>query len=157
MIVTVSATPMAIIATGPGQNVTIYNQQFVAPNGGMSPPYAAEYSSPDYTTEALHFGIEGIVSVLAEFDSDGNFRVLRIEKGLGYGLDEKALDAIRQWRFAPAYRSGRRAGVIANIDVEFRLPQTHATKQKILDLGWGESKDSFGKAACTSCHGPEAL
>jgi TonB family protein len=155
MFVTVSATPT--ITTAPWQNVTIHNQQFVAPNGGMLPPYAAEYSSPDYTAEALHLGIEGIVRVLAEFDSDGNFRILRIDKGLGYGLDEKALDAIRQWRFAPAYRSGRRTGVIANIDVEFRLPQTHATKGKILDLGSSMSKESAGKAACTLCHGAEAL
>jgi hypothetical protein len=43
-------------------------------------------------------------------------------KGLGYGLDEKALEALLQWRFAPAFRSGRRVGVIANIDVSFHLP-----------------------------------
>jgi hypothetical protein len=42
--------------------------------------------------------------------------------------------------------------------VEFRLPQTHATKQKALDLGWNEKrKEYIGKAACASCHGPEAL
>jgi TonB family protein len=118
-----SAAPIpAITVLEPIQNARIYRQEIVAPNGGMSPPRAIQFSAPGYTPEALASGIEGVVTFVAEFDRDGNFTVLHMAKGLGYGLDEKALEALLQWRFAPAFRSGRRVGVIANIDVSFHLP-----------------------------------
>src|SRR5258705_10924230 len=83
-----------------------------APNGGMVPPKVTYYESPKYTPAAIKNGIEGVVTVQAEFDIDGNFRVLRILNGLRYGLDETALAALSGWRFVPAYRSGRRVSVI---------------------------------------------
>lgn len=107
----------------PNQEAYILGQQQVAPNGGMSPPRAVQYSKPVYTEEALERGIEGVVTFLAEFDIDGNFKILRMEKGLGFGLNEAALDAILKWQFAPAYRSGRRVNVIARVDVPFSLPE----------------------------------
>ena len=123
---------LAVLITLPGavlasisietQNIRIYNEELVAPNGGMTRPRLIQYDTPDYTVEAISNGVEGTVSVLAEFDIDGNFKVLRILKGLGYGLDEQALEALSSYRFGPAYQSGRRVSVIATIDVEFKLP-----------------------------------
>jgi TonB family protein len=122
-VATASAAALpAITILEPVQNARIYRQELVAPNGGMSPPRAIQFSAPGYTPEALARRIEGVVTFVAEFDTDGNFTVLDMAKGLGYGLDEKALEALLQWRFAPAFQSGRRVGVIANIDVAFELP-----------------------------------
>jgi TonB family protein len=127
-----AATP-AITVLEPVQNARIYRQELVAPNGGMSPPRAIQFSAPGYTPEALARRIEGVVTFVAEFDTDGNFTVLDMAKGLGYGLDEKALEALLQWRFAPAFQSGRRVGVIANIDVAFQLPiRVEMKKLKLL-------------------------
>jgi TonB family protein len=67
-------------------------------------------------------GVRGKVTVRAEFDIDGNFEVLEVVESLGYGLDEAALAALDHWTFRPAYRSGRRVPVVANIDVEFDNP-----------------------------------
>jgi TonB family protein len=94
----------------------------LAPNTGMSPPIALVFPAPAYTFEALQAGIQGTVTVRAEFDIEGNVRALEVVDGLGYGLDEAALNALGRWRFRPAYRSGRRVPVVANVDVEFRRP-----------------------------------
>ena len=42
-------------------------------------------------------------------------------KGLGYGLDESALEAIKKWRFTPAYRGRQRISIVAQIDITFYL------------------------------------
>lgn len=93
-----AATP-AITVLEPVQNTRIYHQELVAPNGGMSPPRAIQFSAPGYTPEALARNIEGVVTFVAEFDTEGNFTVLHTAKRLGHGLDEKALEALLQWRF----------------------------------------------------------
>ena len=77
----------------------------------MSPPRAIHYPKPAYTTEALEKGIAGVVTFLVEFDIEGNFKILRMEKGLGFGLDENALDSLLHWRFDPAFRSGKESAL----------------------------------------------
>ena len=104
------------------QNVRIYNEELVTPNGGMMRPQLIQYGTPRYTSEAIDRGVEGTVTVLAAFDIDGNFEVLRLVKGLGFGLDEQALEVLKSYRFTPANQSGRRVAVVANIDVVFNLP-----------------------------------
>ena len=112
----------------------------ITPNGGMTPPRLVSYIAPAYSDAARTSGVEGTVTVQAEFDIDGNFRVLRVVKGLGFGLDENALVALEDWRFAPAYRSGRRVTVIANIDIAFKLRDDRGrqllneAKQRISDV-----------------------
>ena len=54
------------------------------PNGIAAPPQVIIHPSPAYTVEARRLGIQGSVIVQAQFDADGNFKVLRIVKGLGY-------------------------------------------------------------------------
>jgi TonB family protein len=84
-------------------------------------PKLVNYERPVYSDEARRRDIEGVVTVEAEFDVDGGFRLLRVVKGLGYGLDESALEAIKQWRFTPAYRGDQRTSIVAQIDVTFSL------------------------------------
>jgi TonB family protein len=119
------------------QNTRIFNQELVIPNGGMTPPVAIQTTRPAYSRQAWERKIEGIVTVLAEFDSDGNAKVLRLVKGLGFGLDENAVAALQQWRFAPAYRNGRRVSVIANVDVLFSMRQEQqAELEKAMRAVW---------------------
>lgn len=110
------------------------------------PPKLVSYSRPLYTSDARRRGIEGMVTVQAQFDLDGSFKVLRIVKGLGYGLDESALAALKKWRFTPAYRDGRIVSVVTQIDVNFSLfddPQSLRELNRRLELGkrewWMES------------------
>jgi protein TonB len=87
-----------------------------------------------YTSEARAQRIEGIVTVEAAFDIDGNFTVLRVVNGLGYGLDESALASLRTWRFAPADRNASRVPVVARIEVPFRLvDDAHANIKRMTE------------------------
>ncbi len=52
---------------------------------------------------------------------DGNAHNIRVLRGLGKGLDEKAVEAVEQWRFSPGKKDGRPVKVAARIDVSFRL------------------------------------
>jgi protein TonB len=51
----------------------------------------------------------------------GGVRNVRVLRGLGLGLDEKALEAVKQWRFRPGYRDGRPVVAPATIEVNFHL------------------------------------
>ena len=52
---------------------------------------------------------------------DGTVSNMRVVRSLGAGLDQKALDAVRQWRFGPAKRQGVPVDVVVEVSVEFRL------------------------------------
>ena len=53
--------------------------------------------------------------------TDGRTHEIRVQHSLGMGLDEKAIDAVRVWRFEPARRNGQPVAVQINVEVNFRL------------------------------------
>ena len=76
---------------------------------------------PDYTEEARRRNIEGEVVLEIVVRSDGSVGNIRILRGLGAGLDQRAADAVRQWRFSPARRQGTPVDVMVEVAVEFRI------------------------------------
>jgi TonB family protein len=112
------AAPTAALRTE--QEIRIGNGATVQ-NTSVTLPQLVHFTRPEYTDEARRLEIEGAVTIQAEFDIEGRFKVLRIVKGLGHGLDENALAALKDWRFTPAYRSGQRVSVVTLIDVKFIL------------------------------------
>lgn len=85
-------------------------------------PHVIEYTTPPlYSDEAQRLGIEGIVKVEVRVNADGRARNLRVLDGLGFGLDENALLAVRDWRFLPGKRNGRPVESTTQVDVEFNL------------------------------------
>jgi TonB family protein len=52
---------------------------------------------------------------------DGRTRDIRVSRTLGLGLDEKAIEAVKTWRFEPGKKDGKPVSVAVNIEVEFRL------------------------------------
>ena len=67
---------------------------------GVVAPQVATYTDPFYTRTARENKIEGTVTVEGAFDVYGNVTVLRTVKGLGYGLDESALAALKSWKLS---------------------------------------------------------
>ena len=65
--------------------------------------------------------LQGVVTLYAEVDVDGRLRSIRVTRGLGLGLEEKAIEAVRQWRFRPGMRDGRPIVSAATIEVNFHL------------------------------------
>jgi protein TonB len=53
--------------------------------------------------------------------ADGTVGSARVTRGLGFGLDQRAQEAVRQWRFAPARRQGVPVDVLVEVAMEFNL------------------------------------
>lgn len=91
------------------------------PGSGITPPQLLHEVRPDYTEEARRAGLEGDVLLEIVVRQDGSVGDVRILKGLGGGLDRRAVDAVRKWRFSPAQRFGTPVDVMVEVAVEFRL------------------------------------
>jgi protein TonB len=52
---------------------------------------------------------------------DGRIEILKVLRGLGLGLDENAVAALRQWKFSPGTRNGEAVDVALNVEVNFIL------------------------------------
>jgi TonB family protein len=76
---------------------------------------------PGYTEEARRAHIEGDIVLEVLFTGAGNLRVLRVVRGLGYGLEQNALDAAAKIRFRPAKEDGHAVDTVAMIRISFQL------------------------------------
>ena len=74
---------------------------------------------PQYTDKARNSGVEGDVVVSAAFRADGRVTDIRIEEGLGSGLDQRAVDAVRRIGFLPGQRNGRDVDSVVRIIFTF--------------------------------------
>jgi TonB family protein len=91
------------------------------PGSGITAPTILQEVKPDYTEEARRRALSGDVVLEIVVRSDGRVGAVRIVQGLGAGLDQRAVEAVRQWRFAPARRFGTPVDVLVEVAVEFRL------------------------------------
>lgn len=89
--------------------------------GGITAPKVIEDPSPEYSEEARKAKFEGTVVLWLIVDANGRPRDLRVARSLGMGLDEKALQAVRLWRFKPAMKDGTPVAVEVNVEVNFHL------------------------------------
>ena len=80
--------------------------------------------APRYTPEAPWARIEGTVVLYIQVYPDGIAHNIRVQSRLGSCLDEKAIEAVKQWRFSPGTKYGKPAVVPAIIEVKFRLNDT---------------------------------
>jgi TonB family protein len=88
---------------------------------GVSMPRAIYAPEPEFSEEARRTKLQGEVTLLATIGADGRPRNLQVVRSLGMGLDEKALEAVKTWRFDPARMNGRPVAVQMNIIVNFHL------------------------------------
>lgn len=88
---------------------------------GISAPTAISAPDPDYTEEARRAKKQGTCVLWLIVDSAGHPRDIRVIRGLGFGLDERAIHAVQQWRFQPALKDGRPVDVQISVQVEFHL------------------------------------
>jgi TonB family protein len=91
------------------------------PGSGIEPPRLLREVKPDYSDEARRRGLEGEVVLEIVVRRDGTVGDVKMLRRLGAGLDELAVQAVRQWRFAPATRRGSTVDVIVEVAVEFHL------------------------------------
>ena len=75
----------------------------------------------DYPEDARRHNITGDVVLEIVVRRDGSVGDVKVVEGLGGGLSERAVQAVRQWRFSPARRMGMPVDVIVEVAVEFKL------------------------------------
>jgi len=91
------------------------------PGSGIEPPRLLREVKAQYTEEARRRGITGDVLLEVVVRRDGSVGEAHVLQGLGYGLEQRAIDAVKQWLFAPAQRKGAPVDVLVEVAVEFTL------------------------------------
>ena len=76
---------------------------------------------PEFSEEARKAKYQGTVVLAIEVDRAGHPANIRVLRGLGMGLDERAIQAVAQWRFRPGLQNGKPVVTAAIVEVNFRL------------------------------------
>jgi protein TonB len=85
--------------------------------GGVSAPEVLFAPEPEFSEEARKAKVAGNVLV----DTNGNPAHVRVIRGIGMGLDEKAMEAVRKYKFRPAMENGHPVPVEMNVEVNFQI------------------------------------
>ncbi|MBL8175029.1 MAG: energy transducer TonB [Bryobacterales bacterium] len=112
------------IGTGPGRGIGPGDRDGVGGRGqlGWTEGPAVLYQiEPEYSEEARKARLTGTVVLYVDIDERGQVSRVEVRQSLGLGLDEKAVEAIRKWRFRPARKDGKAVPSAALVDVGFRL------------------------------------
>lgn len=88
---------------------------------GIEPPALVKQVRPNYTDDALAKKVTGEVLLEVVILAEGKVGPVRVLRGLGAGLNEKAIECVRQWRFVPGKFKGEPVDVIAEIEVNFSI------------------------------------
>lgn len=89
--------------------------------GSVRPPSVVYAPEPEFSEEARKAKFSGNVQVYLIVDEQGNPSHVRVVRGVGMGLDEKAIEAVRQYKFKPATQNGKPVKVDLYIEVNFQI------------------------------------
>jgi protein TonB len=89
--------------------------------GGVSAPEVIHSVDPQFTAQARAANLQGTVSIQLIVDPQGNPQNVHVIRHLGMGLDQKAVEAVRQYKFKPAMYQGHPVAVQMIVDVTFHL------------------------------------
>jgi protein TonB len=105
---------------GPGEGGGVGGGVFRV-GGGVTAPGLLFKVEPEYSEEARKAKYQGTVLLYIEVDPSGKATNIKVARSLGLGLDEKAIEAVKKWKFKPGYKDGKPVTVAATIEVNFRL------------------------------------
>jgi TonB family protein len=108
---------LLLIAAGLLQSQPQWNSQ-------AGKPRIIHSDMPEYTKEALDAKIEGTVVLYFLVSMDGTVSDIKVLKGLGYGLDEKAIECLQHWQLSPGTSHGEPISTYATAEINFRLPKS---------------------------------
>lgn len=98
-----------------------YGGGVMSVGGGVSAPQLIHSVEPEFTDAARQARYQGVVSIQLIVDQNGNPENIQVVRHLGMGLDEKAVEAVRQYKFRPAMYQGHPVPVRLMVDVDFHL------------------------------------
>jgi len=112
------------VGTGPGVGAGRWGGTGGGPlhvGNGVSAPRPISTPDPEYSDEARQAKYQGTCVLWMIVGPDGKPRDIKVARTLGLGLDEKAIEAVKQWKFEPAMKDGQPVAVQINVEVSFRL------------------------------------
>jgi len=122
-----AAAVLAAVSCVSGQDQPAANSQ-TAPSpevykigAGVTPPRPIRQTDPEFSEQARKKHFQGTCILGLIVGEDGMPRNIRIIKPLGHGLDEKAIEAVRSWKFDPARKDGKPVAVEIAVEVDFHL------------------------------------
>ena len=87
----------------------------------ITPPHPVFSPDPEYSKEARDAQLEGTCVLLVIVGTDGRVRDLKVVRSVGLGLDQKSMDAVKQWVFQPAMKDDKAVAIQIAVEVDFRL------------------------------------
>jgi bla regulator protein BlaR1 len=96
-------------------------QQIYHVGGDISAPQLVYAPDPEFTKKAQRAKYQGVCVISMVVDAQGNPTAVQVVRHLGMGLDKKAVEAVKEYRFKPAMRLGKPVPVAVNIEINFRL------------------------------------
>ena len=89
--------------------------------GGVSPPKVIYQVDAEFSEEARKAKFSGDVYISVIVDEQGRPTHVHVVRGVGMGLDEKAIEAVRQYKFKPAMLKGKPVKVAVDVNVVFNI------------------------------------
>jgi TonB family protein len=105
---------------GPGSDRGFGGGPYTA-GGGVIAPRVIFKLDPEYSEEARKAKFQGNVTLSFVVDAEGHPRNIHVVRSLGMGLDERAIDAVKRWKFEPGMKDGIPVAVMVSVEVNFRL------------------------------------
>lgn len=97
------------------------------------PPRLIYHPNPEYSEAARKANLQGTCVLRVEVGTDGAVHDVRVERSLERGLDEKAIEAVRSWKFEPALKNENPVADEITVEVSFRLGADADARQKLLN------------------------
>jgi TonB family protein len=127
--VTCTANPAATLNYRTGYTVKpfveparpVMERGATAINPGLKPPALLFKVEPEYSDEARKAKYQGRVLLDVDLDASGDVSNVHVAQSLGLGLDEKAVEAVKRWKFRPAMKDGQPAPIRFQTEVIFQL------------------------------------
>ncbi len=116
-------SPAAQSKATPAPDQKAQSGPFVAGDNGVGYPSCVYCPEPQYSDAAREAKFEGAVVLQIIIQTDGHATDIKVVKSPGFGLEYKAIEAVRTWRFKPALGpNGKPVATITPVEVTFRLP-----------------------------------
>ena len=113
----------ALVAMATSGGVLAQDQAVYSSRDGVVLPSVVKQVKPQYTKDGMQLGIQGTVVLSTVVLADGTVGEVKVERSLdsASGLDQAAVDALKQWLFKPGTKDGKPVAVQVSIEISFRL------------------------------------